>query len=38
MLTLAGFGAVFTALWGRDIARKRRVIVDPGGAPAIAPR
>jgi uncharacterized membrane protein YfcA len=32
MLTLAGFGAVFTALWGRDIARKRRVIVDPGGA------
>jgi uncharacterized membrane protein YfcA len=23
MLTLAGFGAVFTALWGRDIARKR---------------
>lgn len=24
MLTLAGFGAVFTALWGRDIARKRK--------------
>jgi uncharacterized membrane protein YfcA len=23
MLTLGGFGAVFTALWGRDIARKR---------------
>jgi uncharacterized membrane protein YfcA len=23
MLTLAGFGTVFTALWGRDIARKR---------------
>jgi len=23
MLTLAGFGAVFTAFWGRDIARKR---------------
>ena len=23
MLALAGFGAVFTALWGRDIARKR---------------
>jgi len=24
MLTLGGFGAVFTALWGRDMARKRR--------------
>jgi uncharacterized membrane protein YfcA len=23
MLTLGGFGAVFTALWGRDLARKR---------------
>jgi uncharacterized membrane protein YfcA len=23
MLTLGGFGAVFTALWGRDIARRR---------------
>jgi len=23
MLTLGGFGAVFTALWGRDVARKR---------------
>lgn len=32
MLTLAGFGAVFTALWGRDIARRRaRVALDDTG-------
>jgi len=30
MLTLAGFGVVFTALWGRDIARKRARAVAVG--------
>jgi Sulfite exporter TauE/SafE. len=34
MLTLVGFGAVFTALWGRDIARRRaRAVADKDGTP-----
>ena len=31
LLALAGFGAAFTARWGRDIARKRRQPVTAGG-------
>jgi len=39
MLTLGGFGAVFTALWGRDIARKRgRVGMDGDSSEASATR
>ena len=34
LVTLAGFGAVFTALWGRDIARKRARPQGPGGGEA----
>ena len=34
MLTLAGFGVVFTALWGRDIARKRARVALDGAGPA----
>jgi uncharacterized membrane protein YfcA len=32
MIALAGFGAVFTALWGRDIAQRRRITRRDGEA------
>jgi uncharacterized membrane protein YfcA len=37
LIALGGFGAVFTALWGRDIARKRGQIAQVAGTQAAFP-